>query len=228
MPKKAKALQRPPRRPATTPGKGTGKRGRRANSKPSNGFTKRFTGGPRAHGESVQRARELDLISDRAVKAFDLMIDGKDFREIGRLLGVSAFTAHTDCMTVKNAMPTVLGVEGVELLKTRALRRSDRIWAANCHHLHIPARAAIAMRAIEFEARVAGIYAQPPTGLDEGQVAAVFRAMRMDFLTEFADAAVRLKIAEIFHRRALAITGPVIDQVPAGEAQQPVSEGSEP
>lgn len=91
-----------------------------------NGLLPKHFGGPPAHKASVRRARELELISDRQQKAWDLFTAGATFLQVGAALGVSGKTAWTDVMRVKDSLPLVLRRDA-ELLRQRAMARLDTL-----------------------------------------------------------------------------------------------------
>lgn len=186
-------------------------RGRTVNVKPVNGLTKQHVGGPAAHKEAVQRAKELALITERQLQAWNLFTAGATFEQIGAELGISNCMAHKDCMAVKKAMPQVLAHDGVELLKARVLQRTDAIIRRHWPSLKEKASADVILKAMEREAKVVGYDAQREDGFSAEQVAALLRSVRADMLDVITDPAVRQAIGQILQRRAGLLAGQTIE-----------------
>lgn len=196
------------------------KRGRKPrNVKPKNSLTSKRHGrhnygGPAAHKNAVETARELDLITNRALQASRLFRDeGLTFEEIGKRLGVSNSCAFNDCISVQKAMPLVLGHEGMELLKHRAYTRLNKLIRV---HLARSLKgetdsAAIVVRALEREARMLGYDAQREDGFSADQVATVLRGLRQMIFLHVTDENIRRAIADDLQRQSGLLGGDVID-----------------
>ena len=177
------------------------KRGRPPNARSTNGLARQFTGGPAAHGEARRNARKAEELAARRAKAWRLFCDqGLTFIEIGRRLGVSNYTAHSDVMAVKRAMDAILG-EDAEVLRARQASNLRSVI-----HRHLPRRdrvesARVILQALEGERRLFGLEKQRENTFTAEQVVELGRALARDIIAEIPDMVLRLKVLGVFKKR---------------------------
>ena len=198
------------------------KRGRKRNSKKRNALASEkhnAKSGPPAHKDAVKRAAELKLITERQQQAFTLLIEeGLTMEQIGVRLGVSNRTAFMDCVAVKNAMPAVLGHDGVELIKRRHLHLIERVITAHIGKAGQPAHASVILAALKRSAEMIGLDAPRTTGFTTEEVLRLLGTVKAVIFEQIADVATRRVIAEELRRRSGLLPGGVIDAEPVSEA----------
>lgn len=175
--------------------------------------------GPPAHRSVVKRARELQLITERQLQAWELFVAGYTFEQIGTALKVSGKTAFYDCVNVRKALPDVLAADGLALVRRRAIRRLDDLWRHHWEGRRKPTMDLI--RILEREAAILGYDAPKQTGIAVEDVARLLAAMRASVLQHVADPEVRRVIAEAIRQQSRLLPGAVIDVPPVEPA--PVS-----
>ena len=173
--------------------------------RPGNGFKRRgqARGGPPSHKSAIARAQELELITERGRRAWQLFVGGATFNQIGKELGVSGKTAYYDCISVKKAMPLVLGIEGLELLKARALDRIQAMILTHWPNRGKKPSADVIKGMLEREAAMLGLDApKTPQGFTADEVARILSGISVDIRQIVTDATMLRAIHVALQRRS--------------------------
>lgn len=188
------------RRKATSRPQPHQKRGRRANVRPAKGFTVQMKGGPAAHKETVRRAKKAEEKAARRLKAWDYLLAGCTFKQIGQLCGVSDYTAWHDCMAYYEHLATHMPAS-LELKVAQQDGQLDALIRSHWAKKQEKASADIILRAQERRAKLFGLDRQRDGMFTADQVMGLVRGVTALFLEVVNDAELRRQFAVGLRRK---------------------------
>lgn len=184
-------------RPAVVPAKKA--RAKRAKIKTKNHRT--FTHG---RGNKVARHKETTrsvVILARRERAFALLKTGMTFKEIGTRLGVSIYTAWTDCRAVFDEGYQRLALDA-DAWRRLHIERAEGIVKAHYSKKANAGSAQTVLRALDYQAKLIPGLHQPPEGTyTADQVAGLMRGIAGLFMELVDDGELRKRFALGVRRR---------------------------